>query len=69
MPGGALDSCVCGLSLGCWGRGVRGERSTETNALWQSLQVVGEGLRLPDKLLKASEVQVLGGTGCGAVMP
>lgn len=65
MPGGVLDSYGCGLSVGCWGREVRREGATETHAFCQSLQVAGEGLHLPHELLKASEVQALGDTGCG----
>lgn len=67
MPGGVLDSWVCDLSAGCWGREVR-EVSEDTNALWQSLQMADEGPHLPGELPKAREPRVLSGTGCGTLV-
>lgn len=62
-----MDSCACDLTIGCWGKVVRG-KGAATNARWQSLQMADEGPRLLDELLKASEARGLSGTSGGAVM-
>ena len=56
-----VASVISLSAAGGGGKEVRGERSEDTDALWQSLQMADDRPRPPDELLKAREARVPGG--------